>query len=73
MSLLKQKLEDYANSDLGYRWCGLRLCNEKTKSKHFESVVKVFDLGKSHYFIFHVDTANTADEPQTAASVSSSV
>ena len=66
LTLLKQKLEEYANSDLGYRWCGLRLCNEKTKSKHFESVVKAFDLGKSHYFIFHVDTT---DEPKTACTV----
>ncbi len=70
LPLLKQKLEEYANSDLGYRWCGLRLCNEKTKSKHFESAVKTFELGKSHYFIFHVDTVA---EPQTAASVTSNL
>ena len=41
---MKQKLEEYANNDLGYRWCGIRLCNEKSKSKDFEPAVRLFDL-----------------------------
>ena len=35
LPLLKDALESYASKELGYRYCGLRLCSEKTKSKHF--------------------------------------
>ena len=57
MPLLKSKLEEFGNKGLGYRWCGLRLANDKAMNKHFEQAAKVFDLEKSKYFIFHLDTA----------------
>ena len=67
LPLLKAALESYASKELGYRYCGLRLCTEKTKSKHFESAVTTFALGESHYYIFHVDTA----EPESATTATS--
>ena len=42
MPLLKAQLEEYGNSGLGYRWCGLRLANDKAKNKHFELAKKAF-------------------------------
>ena len=68
MPLMKQKLEEYANNDLGYRWCGIRLCNEKTKSKEFEPAVRLFDLASSHYYIFHIDTTKEPESASTTAS-----
>ena len=53
---LKNMLETYASTELGFKWCGLRLCNQKTKSKHFEPAVKAFGLEQSHYYIFHINT-----------------
>jgi hypothetical protein len=42
MLLLKAQLKELATQVLGYRWCGLRLANDKAKNKHFELAKKAF-------------------------------
>ena len=53
--VMKEKLEGYAES-MGYKCCGIRLCSQKVLKSQVESVIKLFELNTSHYYIYHVDT-----------------
>ena len=47
--LLKDKLKEYAETQLGHRWCGIRLAHDKRKQESFEPAIKHFEMVDAHY------------------------
>ena len=55
LQALKKQLETFAET-MQYKLCGVRLCNALKSEAENEGVKKLFNLGSSHYYIYHVDT-----------------
>ena len=54
---MKAGLEAY-NATSDYKYCGIRICNQKTLHTEFEQAISAFELQPTHYYIYHIDTAN---------------